>query len=194
MEIKAEHIIVLILIGLAIFVVMRQTAENFNVIEDRRAFPLTNEAGDLWIKEFDRLGYYIGPDGKFTYVKDIPDPIPKSLYKEQVYEGTFETPPFNYAGMPIPKHSDISLVSEDEEGDFERGPSCKRMNESDSQQVQLKYAQLQKQHKQMTERMTNVDGEMHKNVVYLRGGTDNLLSLLFIVLIGVLIWYLYSKK
>ena len=205
MEIKAEHIIVLILIGLAIWIVMKQTAENFNVIENRYAFPLTNEAGNLWIKEFDRPGYYLGPDGKFTYIKDVPDPIPKSVYKEQVYEGTFETPSFNYAGMPIPKHGDISLVSDDEEGDFERGPSCKRMNESDSQQVQLKHAHLHQMQQQqpmgelsmrrmMTEGMENVGGEMGRNVVYVKGGTDNLLSLLFVVLIGVLIWYFYSKK
>jgi len=204
MEIKAEHIIVLILIGLAIWIVMKQTAENFNVIENRYAFPLTNEAGNLWIKEFDRPGYYLGPDGKFTYIKNIPDPIPKSIYKEQVYEGTFETPPFNYAGMPIPKKSDISLVSDDEEGDFVRGPSCKRMNDSDSQQMQLNVAQLRQMQQQpmseipmrnmMTEGMENVGGEMGRNVVYVKGGTDNLLSLLFVVLIGVLIWYFYSKK
>lgn len=207
MEIKMEHIIVLILIMIAIWIVMKQTAENFNVIEDRYAFPLTNEAGNLWIKEFDRLGYYLGPDGKFTYIKDIPDPIPKSIYKEEIYEGTFEIPPFNYHGMPIPKHGDISLIADDEEGDFERGPSCKRMNPSDSQQMELDTTQLQQmqqmqQHpmaempmrKMMTERMTNVDGENGRNIVYVKGNTNNSVSLLFIILIGVLIWYLYSKN
>ncbi len=172
MEFKMEHIIVIVLILIAAYVVFRQTSENFNVIENRRAFPLTNEAGDLWIKEFDRPGYYTMPDGRFAYVKVNEEPIPKSVYKEQVYDATFETPKFNYVGMPVPKHNVGPSLIDETEADFEKGPSCKHMNPSDSQQ--------------MVEHMGNV--------LHISGGTNNMLSLLFIVLVAGLVYYYYSKK
>ncbi len=195
MEIKMEHIIVIVLIIVAIGVVFRQTSENFNVIENRWAFPLTNEAGNLWIKEFDRPGYYTLPDGRFSYVKVDEEPIPKSVYKEQVYDATFETPQFNYAGMPVPKHNVGPSLIEETEGNFEKGPSCKRMNASDSQQPQPQRPMNNSEiKKQMIENMENVTSEMNRNGIFVKVGTNNMLSLLFIVLVAGLVYYYYSKK
>lgn len=133
MEIKNEHIVVILLVILVGYLIMRQTSENFNVLEDRWAYPLTNEAGNSWTQEFARPVYYSYPDGKLSYIPENPTKIPKSVYKEQIYGGDFEIPEFNYEDMPVPRKEKMFDVDETQ-SDFMRGVSCNRMPESDAQQ------------------------------------------------------------
>jgi hypothetical protein len=133
MDLKNEHIIVIILVLLVGWLIMSQTFENFNVIENRWAYPLTNEAGDLWTKEFDRPVTYSYPDGRVGYIPQDSPAIPKNPYKEQIYDGDFEIPQFNYEDMPVPKKASAFDVDETQ-GNFESGVSYDKMPESDGQQ------------------------------------------------------------
>lgn len=133
MEFKNEHIIVIVLILVIGWMVLNQSFENFNVIENRWAYPLTNEAGNLWTKEFDRPVTYSYPDGRLAYIPQPNVNIPKNPYKEEIYDGKFEIPQFNYEDMPIPKKASAFNVDETE-GDFLQGVSYDKMPDSDSQQ------------------------------------------------------------
>jgi hypothetical protein len=190
---KIEHIIIIALLIVAIWFIISKSRENFNVIEDRWTFPLTNEAGDLWIKEFDRPGYCVGPDGKFTYVKSYVDPIPINPYKDAVYEGSFETPAFNYANMPIPEVSDLKYDVEESEGDFINGPSCKRMNASEAQQKYLQFAPPERANlvQPRIEQMENIGDEMK---LYVKGNSNNTSLFVIVIIIIVIALYYYYKK
>lgn len=133
MELKNEHIIVIVLIFLIGWMILNQTFENFNVIENRWAYPLTNEAGDLWTKEFDRPVTYSYPDGRLAYIPQPNINIPKNPYKEEIYNGEFEIPEFNYEEMPIPKKAGAFNIDETQ-GDFLQGVSYDKMPASDAQQ------------------------------------------------------------
>ena len=133
MDLKYEHIIVIILVLVIGWLIMSQTFENFNVIENRWAYPLTNEAGDLWTKEFDRPVTYSYPDGRVAYIPQDTPAIPKNPYKEQIYDGAFEIPQFNYEDMPTPKKASAFDVDETQ-GNFESGVSYDKMPDSDGQQ------------------------------------------------------------
>lgn len=134
MEFKTEHIIVIVLVLLVAWLILGRNSENFNVLEDRWAYPLTNEAGDLWTREFDRPVTYSYPDGRLAYIPQPTPNIPKSIYKEEIYDGAFEIPEFNYEEMPVPKKMGNVLDVDESEGDFVKGVAYNKMPDSDSQQ------------------------------------------------------------
>jgi hypothetical protein len=133
MEFKLEHIALIIVIICIGYFIMKQTPENFNVLADRRAYPLNNLAGNSWTKEFDRPAYYTDPDGTIRYIPEPPFKVPKSIYKEEIYDGDFEIPQFNYENMPVPVKSNMMDVDETE-GSFLQGVAYDKMPESEGQQ------------------------------------------------------------
>lgn len=166
MEFKTEHIIIIVLVIVVGYLIMKNTSENFNVIEDRWAYPLNNLAGDSWTKEFDRPVYYTNPDGIVNYIPTKPDKIPKSLYKEEIYNGEFEIPKFNYEEMPIPIPQGMSNM-EETEANFIKGVSYEQLPESEGQQhyVHLKrqmqiFESPEEQTKMETDNMTETFNDL----------------------------------
>ena len=141
MNIKNEHILVIILILVIVWLYFRRSEMfdpnegKINVINDRWAFPLPNEASDSWTREFDRTAYYSRPDGHISMIPVTPSAIPRNYYKDQIYNGDFEIPDFNGQNLPKPKgdtngNNDVNET----EKPFMYGPSCDEMPKSQAQQ------------------------------------------------------------
>lgn len=212
MEIKNEHIIGILVIFVCIWLYTKNT-EKFNVIEDRWAFPLNNVAGDAWTKEFAMPAFYSNPDGILTEIPIPPMNIPKNHYKDQIYDGTFEIPEFNYENMPVPRNNANTLSYIDESSDkFAYGPSCDKMPDSESQQhyYHLKrqmqmfeeqekdFDQVKKYEKMTTEteqqpQPTQIQTQQKPNVVFIKPKTNNVNIILVIVII-LLAYYIYTKN
>lgn len=117
----------------------------FNVIENRNSYPLKNLAGDSWTVDEARPFFYSSPDGIMTGIPIPPTDTRQNLYEKQIYEGTFEIPPFNRYENPVPIDDSESMgiqdisrgnlpFYDDEVGPFCCGVSNKRMSRSDYQE------------------------------------------------------------
>lgn len=213
MEIKNEHIIGILVIFVCIWLYTKHT-EKFNVIENRWDFPLNNIAGDAWTKEFAMPAFYSNPDGILTEIPIPPQNIPKNPYKEQIYDGTFEIPEFNYENMPVPRNNTNTLSYVDEtSGNFSYGPSCDKMPDSDSQQhyyhlkrqMQMfeeqekdfdqakKYEKMTTETEQPTQQIQQPQQPLpQQNVVFVKPKHNNVNIILVIVII-LMAYYIYTK-
>ena len=206
MEIKNEHIMVILAIIVIVWLYTKHT-EKFNVIENRWDFPLNNMAGDAWTKEFELPAFYSNPDGILTSIPIPPQKIPRNHYKDQIYDGTFEIPEFNYENMPVPRKNNNTLSYVEESNDkFAYGPSCDKMPDSDSQQHyyhlkrQMQMLEGEQEEKKIEKLTTETEQAPQQQmvtqppVIYVQPKADNKHTIILIIIIVLLAYYIYTRN